>query len=349
MQPRTKLLKRSIPLTIAAGCVFLLAGFPQTKPLSAPLNPAQKQAGSLSSKVNVPAAPVYAWAPELLYVIISSRAPEALNSLYDAAFAAGPAIVPELQAALKDDRTAEFAAQTLAFIGGDAAWTTLSSLMSDRRNLDLSRFFYGALGELDTPQANAVLVNAVRSANNQPDRTVTEAAIIALTVGNRAQLVPELKQAQTALTDPVIQDDLENAISIIEVRAKYLATPAGKSAGGSLQQALNLYFEPALAASAPPLGAGARRRAPQSGSASQPPAQVEIQHVVFSSDRNRALARVLFDDHGVMAHYHVVLQKRYGDWTVASVWLNLGNQEASPETNPAPPHGQARAPKGAHP
>src|SRR5271157_522018 len=48
------------------------------------------------------------WAPELLDAILSSPNADARDSLLDAAFAAGPALVPQLEAALKDDRTAEF-------------------------------------------------------------------------------------------------------------------------------------------------------------------------------------------------------------------------------------------------
>src|SRR2546427_8869173 len=61
------------------------------------------------------------WAPELLDAILSSPNEEAHDALYRAAFAAGPAIVPQLEAAIKDDRTAEFAAQSLAFIRGAQA------------------------------------------------------------------------------------------------------------------------------------------------------------------------------------------------------------------------------------
>lgn len=267
-------------------------------------------------------APQYAWAPELLYSIISSQNQAALNALYDAAFAAGPSIVPQLQAALADDRTASFAAQSLAFIGGGQAFTDLSPLVSDPRNLDLSQYFYGALGEINTPQANAVLLNVVRNANSQPDRTVTEAAIIALTVGNRDDLVPQLKQAEAKLTDPVIQDDLDNAIGIIQARAKYRATPAGRNPGGSIQQGLNLYFEPALA------------EAPRARGA-VPASKVEMRHIEFNPDQSRALARVTFDDAGVKANYFIVLAKRYGNWRVASVWPVMNTQYV-PTTPPAP-------------
>lgn len=306
---------------LAAGCLLVLASLPAVAGAE-PLPNQAEQAGSQSAS-----APRYAWAPELLYGIISSSNPAALDSLYDAAFAAGPSIVPQLQAALKDDRTAEFAAQSLAFIGNDSAFKILSTLLSDPRDLDLSRFFYGALGEINTPQANAVLLNAIRSANSQPDRTVTEAAIVALTVQNREALVPELQQAKAKLTDPVIQDDLENAIGIIQARAKYRATPAGRNPGGSIQQGINLYFEPALA-SAPPAGSGV------------PTAKAQIRHLQFNPDQTRALARITFDDAGVKADYRMVLAKRYGNWRVASVWIVLGEQQvpAAPAPKPAKAH-----------
>lgn len=305
----------------AAACLLALASL--SLAARAKSLPGQTEQTTSSAE----STPRYAWAPELLYGIISSPVPAALNSLYDAAFAAGPSIVPQLEAALKDDRTAEFAAQSLAFIGGDSAFKTLSTLMSDTRDLDLSRFFYGALGEINTPQANAVLLNAIRSANSQPDRTVTEAAIVALTIQDRAALVPELEQAKAKLTDPVIQDDLENAIGIIQARAKYRATLPGRNPGGSIQQGINLYFEPALA-SAPPAGSGV------------PPAKAEIGHVQFNPDQTRALARVTLDDAGVKADYRIVLAKRYGNWRVASVWIELGEQQvpAAPAPKPAKAH-----------
>ncbi|MGH9405537.1 MAG: HEAT repeat domain-containing protein [Terriglobia bacterium] len=278
------------------------------------------------------------WAPELLYDIISSPNPVALESLYDAAFASGAAMVPQLVAALKDDRTAEFAAQSLAFMGGEDAFTALSKLVDDSRNLNLRRYYYGALGEIDTPQAANYLVHIIQNANREPDRTVTEAALIALTVRSDASLVSQLKKAEAGLTDPVIVDDLENSISVIQERAQYLASH--KTPGGSLQDALNLYFEPALAESAHTTPAEASRapaasqvhrappasRAPQARAAA-PSAKVSIEHLTFSPNLTRALARVLFQDQGQSERFWVVLQKRYGDWTVASVWLRL--EEAS--------------------
>jgi hypothetical protein len=48
---------------------------------------------------------------------------------------------------------------------------------------------------------------------------------------------------------------------------------------------------------------------------------VEVRSVTFSPDKNRALARVVFEDPTAVAYYDFVLQKRLGDWTLASVWL----------------------------
>src|SRR5579875_49921 len=181
---------------------------------SRPFEPLQE---ATSAETAEEPTPNYAWAPALLYDVISSHNPDAPNYLYDSVFATGPSMTPQLIDALKDDRTAEFSAQALAFLGTEAALTALSKL-----------------------------VNVIRNANHEPDRTVTEAAIIALTVHSNTTLVPSLKQAEAQLTDPVIQDDLENALSIIQSRAHYLATSTGKDAGGSIVQAVRAYFMPAL-------------------------------------------------------------------------------------------------------
>ena len=55
-----------------------------------------------------------------------TAASRTLHALFHASFAAGPDLVPFLEASLKDDRTAEFAAQSLAFIGGDKALKILN-------------------------------------------------------------------------------------------------------------------------------------------------------------------------------------------------------------------------------
>ncbi|HEV2498258.1 MAG TPA: hypothetical protein VGY31_01600, partial [Terriglobia bacterium] len=61
-----------------------------------------------------------------------------------------------------------------------------------------------------------------------------------------------------------------------------------------------------------------------------------IQHVEFSPGQARALARVSFEDEGVSENYRIVLQKKYGDWTVASVWLTMQDEGAAePQESPA--------------
>jgi hypothetical protein len=265
------------------------------------------------------------WAPELLYAIISSPNSEAGDALYRAAFAAGPSLVPQLTVALKDDRTAEFAAQLLAFIGGEQALDALWKLQDDPRDLNLRRFLYGALAEYDSPQATDVLFDVINGSDAEPDRTVTEAAILALTVRSDAALVPRLREAEGKLHDVVIHDDLENAREVIDIRAKYLASAEGKKAGGSVDEAVRTYFIPALEPPPPPTGPPAVARPQQ-----KPQVKVEIRHLTLSPDKLRALARVTFEDPSAIAEYDIVLQKRSGNWTIASVWLG-------PETEKPPP------------
>jgi hypothetical protein len=281
------------------------------------------------------------WPTELLYNIWNSSNNQASEALYAAAFAAGPAIIPDLEAALKDDRTAEFAAKSLAFIGGPRAIESLAKLMNDPRDLGLKRFFYGALAEMDTPQATDVLLDAIAHAGSEPDRTITEAAILALTVRSDAALVPRLHELASKAQDPVIQDDLENAAEVVSARAKYLAQPANQNADYSLERAVRTYFIPALeirpaapATSAPsarelkstspahPTTQRARSGAkPDAAPPQDPPVKVKITHLTFSPDRTRALARVEFQIPSAIAHYDMVLQKQAGNWRLASVWL----------------------------
>lgn len=294
------------------------------------------------------------WGPALLYSILSSPNEEAQFGLLRATFAAGPVIVPQLGEALKDDRTAEFAAQSLAYIGGEKALPLLWRLLSDPRDLNLRRFTYGALAEFDSPQATDILFDAINKSDNEPDRTVTESAVIALTVRTDQALIPRLLAAEKKLQDVVIRDDVDNARAVISERAKYMASPQGKHAGGSIESAVRTYFIPALepqSASAAPAASPARNVAGK-----EPPAHsfarprplitVEVRSVTFSPDKNRALARVVFADPSAMAFYDFVLEKRYGDWTLASVWLGpevdkpgigtrgpeLGARESEPET-----------------
>lgn len=296
------------------------------------------------------------WAPELIDAILTSPNPDARDALMDAAFAAGPPIVPQLEAALKDDRTAEFAAQSLAFIGGPKAFRILLKLVGDPRDLDLRRFFYGALGEYHTPEATQFLTDAVIHSDAEPDRTVTEAAIVALTVRSDVELLPPLREAEGKIKDVVIRDDMENAIDVIEARAQYLATPQGKSAGNSVEAAVRTYFSPALeppiapassstpvAKSPVPRKSSARpavKGAASGNAAAKAPAQpksdasVDIQKLTFSPDKTRALAHVVFQDPMAMAQYDMVLKKEFGDWVIASVWLGNEVEKAPPTPEP---------------
>ncbi|MGH9356757.1 MAG: HEAT repeat domain-containing protein [Terriglobia bacterium] len=313
-------------MKITIALPFLLAVFlPGLVAFSSPS--AQKGAAGIHAE---PGGPDCGWAPALLYAILTSPNAAAQDSLYDAAFAAGPPLVPELQGALGDDRTAEFAAQSLAFIGGDKALGALEKLMIDPRDLNLRRFYYGALGEFDTPQANETLLNVIRNANQEPDRTVTEAAIIALTARSDAKLVPPLERAESKLTDPVIQDDLENAISIIKSRSRYLDSMRDKTSGTSLSQTVRAYFLPATSpATAIPVSHGerplrARDRERATG------VHVKLLNIAFTPGRMRALAHVLFENAAAIADYRIVLEQQQGKWTVASVWLDDETEKSTP-------------------
>jgi hypothetical protein len=301
------------------------------------------------------------WGPELLYNIISSPNEDAHDALYRAAFAAGSSIVAQLEAALKDDRTAEFAAQVLAYMGGPKAFEILTRLVNDPRDLNLRRFYYGALGEFPVPDATSILFSAIERADVEPDRTVTEAAILAVTVQSDANLVPKLRNAEANIQDPVIRDDLDNAAAVIQDRARYLASPAGRDVEGSLQQAVRIYFVPALetaglessSSPAAPSSAPGKKlpvRVPSHESYANPvdrPARdsirpahppepkpavhIDIRNLTFSPEKTRALARVAFEDSSAVAYYDMVLQKRSGNWTLASVWL--GSQMEKARTN----------------
>jgi HEAT repeat protein len=264
------------------------------------------------------------WAPELLDGILSSSNQEASDALYRAAFAAGPAIIPQLEAALKDDRTAEFAAQSLAFIGGEKPLEILYRLVSDPRDLDLRRFYYGALGEYDSSQATKSLLDAIRRSDQEPDRTVTEAAIIALTVRSDRSLVPTLREAEKKVKDYVIRDDLDSAAAVIERRAEYLGSRDAKKSGISIKQAVRTYFMPALM----PPGTSAASKSPARKDLQRDSGvRVEVETLTFSPDKTRALARVIFEDVAAVARYDMVLQKHYGDWAIATVWLGIETEK----------------------
>jgi hypothetical protein len=291
------------------------------------------------------------WAVEFLDKLANSPNAEASGALYRATMAAGPDVIPQLEEATKDDRTAEFAAQALAYIGGEKALQILWKLVADPRDLDLRRFYYGALAEFDSPAATETLLDVIGHADQEPDRTVTEAAILALTVHSDPKLLEPLREAHDRIKDIVIRLDLENAMDVIEQRAKYLAAP-DKKAGGSVEHAVRTYFAPALATAPPPEVAPAaprRTSAPPAAKSSartsaakavrkppppKPLIDVHILNVTLSPDQARALARVAFEDPSATAYYDIVLQKRYGDWFVASVWL--GSEVEKQPALPAP-------------
>ena len=292
---------------------------PSTPPVSASTSPANPEP---SPDENVLPND---WAPALLDAILSSSNPNAAESLYDAAFAAGPSLVPRLQAALKDDRTAEFAAQCLALAGGAQAMEILRTLIADPRDLDLRRFYLGALGEYRDPAVTQLLLNAVSKSDQEPDRSVTEAAVWALTVRSDAALASQLRQAETKIVDVVIRDDVDNAAQVIEARAHYLASPEGRGAGASIDRAVRTYFIAALGRETGPNRS--------TGPVAPEEATAEVRHLVFNPDRTRALAHVTFDDPEGTANYDMVLGKQLGDWNVVSVWV--GSEVVKPET-PAP-------------
>ena len=318
----------------AALCLFpVVSGFSQQPPVKPqPAKPQKEAATNPTPAVTCDEEerPLPGdWAPELLDGILSSPNEEAQYTLLRATFAAGPAIIPQLTEALKDDRTAEYAAQSLAFIGGEQALPILWKLLSDPRDLNLRRFTYGALAEYDSPQATDTLFDAINKSDDEPDRTVTECALIALTVRTDATLLSRLAASEKKLQDVVIRDDLDNARTVIEERVKYLASPEGKKSGGSIESAVRTYFIPALE---PPPATEVKASAPVRNTAGkvspapslpkpQPQVTVDVRSLTLSPDKNRALARVVFEDPTAIAYYDFVLEKRSGNWALASVWL----------------------------
>jgi hypothetical protein len=212
-------------------------------------------------------------------------------------------------------------------MGGIKALDVLSTLVADPRNLDLRRFYYGALGEYDDPQTAAVLLNQVRHSDREPDRSVTQDALLALTVRSDAALVPQLRALSKEVTDPVIQDDIENAADVIEARAQFLAAHPRKLTGNSIGHAVRTYFIPALEGAPSAAQAG-------TGSAAPPAVDVRIASETFSPDKARVLTHVIFETPQALANYEIVLQRKGGGWTVASVWLGTEATKA----RPAPPH-----------
>jgi hypothetical protein len=321
-------------LVCAPGSAFAQAQTPPKALPAAPPTAPQAPPAEPGSSIAEEASPIPGdWAPELLYGIWNSSNADASEALYRAAFAAGPDVIPQLEAALKDDRTAEFAAQSLAFIGGNRALEILGGLANDPRDLGLKRFFYGALAEIDTPEATQVLLNAIANADAEHDRTVTEAAILALTVRSDATLISRLTELAAKAGDPVIRDDLENAADVMGARSKYLASAEGSSPDFSLDRAVRTYFIPALEVPAAPPSTPspahtARSAATHPAAKSEPEANVRLDQVTFSPDKLRALAAVSFTVPGAVAHYDMVLAKRSGNWQLASVWL--GTEEETP-------------------
>lgn len=262
------------------------------------------------------------WDPARLYAMLSSQDPEASEDLYRGAFAAGPAIIGKLEKALVDDRTAEFASQELAWFADARSMAILQKLLKDPRDLDLRRFYYGALGGADDPGDVEILLNQVRNSDHEPDRTVTRNAILALSVSSDAALAAKLRQVEQQITDPVIQDDLDTAAMVVGMRARYMATPAGKRSGSSVTQAIRSYFMPALQAM------------PSAGDAGQPSGvEVNVKNLTWWPDNARVLAAVDFENPEAVASYQMVLQKNQAGWKVASVWL--GDEREKPQP-PAP-------------
>jgi hypothetical protein len=317
-------------LCLWAGLCLLpgVPGFSQQPPLKPQKEPAPSPAPPVAD-TDQDEPLLGDWGPELLDGILSSPNEEAQLALLRATFAAGPAIIPQLAAALKDDRTAEYAAQAVAYIGGNQALPILWQLLSDPRDFNLRRFTYGALAEFNSPQATDILFDVINKSDDEPDRTVTEAAVIALTVRTDTSLIPRILASEKKLQDVVIRDDLDNARAVIEERSKYLATPEGKKSGGSIESAVRTYFIPAL--EPPPAGgtgaATAVNKNVGKAPAARPPrpprplVSVEVRNVIFSPDKNRALARVAFEDPTAIAYYDFILENNYGEWTLSSVWL----------------------------
>lgn len=289
---------------IVAGFAILVSGFWQPARMNAaplPKSVAQDRNELLNEK----------WSPAKLYATLTSPSPRAHEDLYRAAFSVGPVIIPKLKNALKDDRTATFAARTLAYLGGDKAIAILATLVNDPRNLDLRRFYYGALGGSDNPHDIDILLNKIRNANREPDRTVLRDAILAISTSSDASLVPKLQQAEKEVIDPVVSEDINTAATVIALRAKYLASASGKSSGRSVKSAIRTYFMPALE---PP---------PGGSEASQQDSHVEvhIRNLTYSPDKTRVLAYVDFENPQAVAAYRMVVQKKATGWKVVSVWL----------------------------
>jgi hypothetical protein len=186
----------------------------------------------------------------------------------------------------------------------------------------LRRFYLGALGEYRDPAVTQLLMNAVAKSDQEPDRTVTQAAVWALTIRSDPGLASDLRADETKILDAVIREDVDNAAEVIEARAHYLASPEGASAGGSIDRAVRTYFIAALLPSTPSSHASATKPAEQ--------VKADVRRLIFNPDKTRALAHVTFDDPVGTANYDVVLQKQLGDWHVVSVWLGAEVDKEQP-------------------
>ena len=247
-----------------------------------------------------------------------------------ATFAAGPAIIPQLTEALKDDRTAEYAAQSLAFIGGDQALPILWKLLSDPRDLNLRRFTYGALAEFDSPQATDMLFDAINKSDDEPDRTVTECRGDCPYRAHRHDpacpaFSPRRKSFRTwsfATTWTTPARSLKSARSIW--RRRKGRNPAAQSSPRCGHISFRHWSRPPPRKRRPPLRSAKRpgkcRLRPHCRN-TRPLVTVDVRNVTLSPDKNRALARVVFEDPTAMAYYDFVLEKRSGNWALASVWL----------------------------
>ena len=272
------------------------------------------------------------WAVILLDEVLNVPNRAARDHLLRAGFATGPRILPQLEKALEDDRTAEFAAQLLAFMGNNRALRTLQKLVDDPRDLGLKRFFYGALGEFNTPRTRQTLLDVVGRADDEPDPIVTEMAILALTVLADPSLIPLLGEVRGRTLDPVIRDDIENAIEVIRFRANHLEKMRTEAKGDvTVAQALEAYFIADLG----------RVEGPEvEGDATDPsssPLKVEIEDLTFAPNSSRALARVRLSNPAAAAIYELVLQKRGSSWVVASVWMVSLQESERIFQPPSPP------------
>src|SRR5260370_22936453 len=147
------IIRHSRKLSLAVCCGLIAAFWLWASLLSSNARAEQtKPPAAASQPVEDPdTVPAADWAPDLLDGILSSPNSAANAALLRAAFAAGPAIIPQLERALRDDRTAEFAAQSLALLGGRTAIEILAKLARAPRDLGVRAFYYGSPGAFPSP------------------------------------------------------------------------------------------------------------------------------------------------------------------------------------------------------